>query len=203
MRECRRRAVGDLPDGLAFAGLDLDAVDRELDAAHRYDPYVRRKCFIDRRSAGWARAWPRPQIEASRMAADRLVEQRLVPAARRHQRDRLLGADPAGRALAAALVLEEAHQVDARPRGCRRWSDRMMTAAEPMKLPCASSVPKSRRQSPSDAGRMPLRRTARHVGLEGVAGQHAAADIRRSSSRTVTPAGAILTPGSTTRPDTE
>ena len=35
-------------------------------------------------------------------------------------------------------------------------SDRMITAAEPMKLPCGSSVPKSSGMSPIDAGRMPL-----------------------------------------------
>ena len=35
-----------------------------------------------------------------------------IPVRRAHQLDRLLGADPARRALAAALVLEEAHQVE-------------------------------------------------------------------------------------------
>src|ERR1044072_8253417 len=40
-----------------------------------------------------------------------LVEQRAVPDWSLHEHARLLRADPAGRALAAAFVLEEAHQV--------------------------------------------------------------------------------------------
>src|SRR5262245_51712213 len=41
----------------------------------------------------------------------KLVQQRLVPRPGCHQLDGLLGSDTAWRALAAALVLEEAHQV--------------------------------------------------------------------------------------------
>src|SRR5439155_4827142 len=41
-----------------------------------------------------------------------LRQQRLVPGPGCHQRGGLLGAGPAGRALAATLVLEEAHQVE-------------------------------------------------------------------------------------------
>src|SRR5258707_11922538 len=41
-----------------------------------------------------------------------LLEQRLVPARPLHQLDGLLGAGAARRALAAALVLEEPHQVE-------------------------------------------------------------------------------------------
>src|SRR5258708_24795197 len=40
-----------------------------------------------------------------------LLEQALVPRSARHQFRGLLGPHPAGRALAAAFVLEEAHQV--------------------------------------------------------------------------------------------
>ena len=58
-------------------------------------------------SSGLAAAWPRPQIEASVMAADSFFEQRFVPGLALHQLDRLLRADAAGRALAAALVLEK------------------------------------------------------------------------------------------------
>src|SRR5262249_35115364 len=41
-----------------------------------------------------------------------LRQQRLIPGSGCHQRSGLLGSRPAGRALAAALVLEEAHQVE-------------------------------------------------------------------------------------------
>src|SRR5260370_21397239 len=41
-----------------------------------------------------------------------LAEQRLVPRAGRHQLHGLLSARPAGRALAAALILEELHQIE-------------------------------------------------------------------------------------------
>src|SRR5262245_47510617 len=41
-----------------------------------------------------------------------LGQQRLIPGAGCHQLGGLLGSRPAGRALAAALVLEEAHQVE-------------------------------------------------------------------------------------------
>src|SRR3954447_26249384 len=41
-----------------------------------------------------------------------IVEQLFVPARAVHQHDRLFGADPARRTLAAAFVLEEAHQIE-------------------------------------------------------------------------------------------
>src|SRR3970040_373212 len=44
--------------------------------------------------------------------AAELLQESLVPNLLRHQLRRLLGADPARRALAAALVLEESHQVE-------------------------------------------------------------------------------------------
>src|SRR6266851_2672785 len=60
------------------------------------------------------RIWGRLAEAADRRIAHggrELIEQAFVPRSIRHQLRRLLGPDPAGRALAAALVLEEAHQV--------------------------------------------------------------------------------------------
>src|SRR6516225_8288927 len=61
------------------------------------------------------RIWSRLAEAANRGVAHRrgkLSEERLVPRPRRHQHRSLLGADPAWRALAAALVLEELHQIE-------------------------------------------------------------------------------------------
>ena len=105
--------------------------------------------------SGFEAAWPRPQIEASRIAWLNSSSSSRFQTALLHQHRRLLGADPARRALAAALVLEEAHQVERRALHARPVSDRMTTAAEPMKQPYFSSVPKSSGMSSIDAGRMP------------------------------------------------
>ena len=84
------------------------------------DRHVRssRKCFSTCLT-GFIAAWPRPQIEASPMTRVNSCEQRFVPTRRAHQLDRLFGADPAGRALAAALILEEAQAGSAPPPSCR------------------------------------------------------------------------------------
>jgi hypothetical protein len=68
--------------------------------------------------------------------------------------DRLLGADAARRALTAALVLKEFEEVQ-RDVAHVVLVGQTTTAAEPMKQPCGSSVPKSSGMSSIDAGRMP------------------------------------------------
>src|SRR5262249_57497861 len=60
-------ALRRLPDGLALFGFDLDAIDGEFD--HRAIPTSEGKCFMTEVMELGA-AWPRPQIEASRMATD-------------------------------------------------------------------------------------------------------------------------------------
>src|SRR5260370_8220861 len=69
MRDVDVVALGGLPDGLAIARLDFSAIDREFDRAHRAIPTSAGKCFITEVIELGA-AWPRPQIEASRMATD-------------------------------------------------------------------------------------------------------------------------------------
>src|SRR6185369_13452106 len=46
MRDVDAVALGGLPDGLAVARLDVGAVDRELDRAHRVIPTSEGKCFM-------------------------------------------------------------------------------------------------------------------------------------------------------------
>ena len=112
------------------------------------------KCFMTDVSELGA-AWPSPQIEASRMAtessASRFSSQPRaaisltafsVPTRQGVHWPQLSSSKKRIRLSAASLMSS--------------WSDRITTAAEPMKLPCGSSVPKSSGMSPSDAGRMPL-----------------------------------------------
>src|SRR5262245_16904100 len=146
--------VGCLPDRLALAGLDVLAVDRELDAAHRTIPTSEGKNFItDVIELG--AAWPSPQIDASRMATD--------------SSDRSSSFQPRAAISLTAFSVptrQGVHwpQLSSMKKRIRlraaslmsSLSDRITTAAEPMKLPWASSVPKSSGTSPSEAGRMPL-----------------------------------------------
>ena len=97
----RHRPVAAVDPG--FRGID------ESSTAHRFRSS--RKCFSTCLT-GFIAAWPRPQIEASLITC---AARRSSGSSQRgvgHQLDRLLGADAARRALAAALVLEEAHQVE-------------------------------------------------------------------------------------------
>ena len=81
-------------------------------------------------------------------------------------------------------------------------SERTTTAAEPMKQPCGSSVPKSRGMLSIDAGRMPPEAPPGRYPLSmwpsAMPPQYSS-----MSSRKVMPAGASFTPGFFTRPETE
>ena len=126
-------------------------------------------------SAGFGAACPRPQIDASIMACDSSASNGWFHLRCFHQRHRLGGADAAGRALAAGLVVEELHQVDRRFRRLVPVAAEITTAAEPMKQPCGCSVSKSSGMSPFDAGRMPPEAPPGQVAVELVAVEHAAA----------------------------
>ncbi len=91
---------------------DLDSRLRGNDELVMRDHVNRssRKCFSTCLT-GFIAAWPRPQIEASLITCVSSSSKRLVPVRRGQQLDGLLGAGAARRALAAALVLEEAQQV--------------------------------------------------------------------------------------------
>src|SRR5208282_556243 len=104
----------------------------------------------------------------------KLLEQLLVPPRALHQLDRLLGADPAGRALAAALVLEEAHEVQSHALhvvfvGENHDGGRADEAA--VRLERAEVERDVRQRGRQDAARRP----AGQIALEDVALRHAAA----------------------------
>src|SRR4029453_12083843 len=71
MRNVYALTLGDLPDRLAIERLDLFAVEREF---HRFGLAVARSHLVAFRRyqlpRGFGAAWPRPQIEASRMAVE-------------------------------------------------------------------------------------------------------------------------------------
>jgi hypothetical protein len=110
MRDRGAEALGRLPDGLARQGLDLAPVEDEGDGFGHHEISFG-KYFITERM-GFGAAWPRPQIEASAMAVDSSFSRSVSQRSLLHELDGLLAADPAGRALAAGLVLEELEQVD-------------------------------------------------------------------------------------------
>src|SRR5262249_15489518 len=139
-------ALRHLPDGLALASFDLGAVDGELDRAHRTIPTSAGKCFMTDVTAFGA-ACPSPQIDASRMATDsslRSFSSQLlfiisftafsVPARQGVHWPQLSSSKKRMRLSAASLMSSR--------------SDKITTAAEPMKLPCGSRVPKSSGMSP-------------------------------------------------------
>ena len=113
---------------------------------------------------GFIAAWPTPQIEASVMTAVSSSNSVSSHFGLFHQLDRLFSTNPARRTLAATLILEKAKRFSATSR-MESLSDRTTTAAEPMKQPCCSSIPKSSGMSAIEAGRMPPTRR-RKVRLE-------------------------------------
>src|SRR6202035_6080732 len=70
MRNFAALAFCDLPDGLAVDGLDLLAVELELDFCHSAASLGRNSSgkYLITVVSGFEAAWPRPQIEASRIA---------------------------------------------------------------------------------------------------------------------------------------
>ena len=134
MRDLLLVPLGDLPDGLAGLGLDLLAIELEGDlAAHLSSlslnalPGASLTLDLGKRLEARLFQILREELDhghqriGSRLAeaADRgighdlrqVLEQGRVPRLLRHKLNGLLGAIPAGRALAAALVLEELHEV--------------------------------------------------------------------------------------------
>ena len=76
--------------------------------------------YLITQSTGFGAAWPRPQIDASRITCDSSASSGRSQCGCSISVERLGGAGAARRALAAGLVLEEAHQVARRvDRACR------------------------------------------------------------------------------------
>ena len=127
MRQLDVEAARGAEDRLARADVDLVAVDEErvgllsafvmrAHGASRHQVSQRFRQFLGEIFQHAEQRIRRRLAEAAdRGVAHRgrqLGQQRRVPRALRHQLDGLLGADAAGRALAAAFVLEELHQVE-------------------------------------------------------------------------------------------
>src|SRR5207302_608721 len=156
MRNFAALAFGDLPDGLAVDGFDLLAVELELDFCHSAASFGTNSSgkYLITKVSGFEAAWPRPQIDASRIAS---------PSSSRRSRSQL----PPSISFAAFCVptRQGVHcpQLSSSKKRIRfraapftsSWSERMMMAAEPMKQPYFSSVPKSSGMSSIAAGRIP------------------------------------------------
>src|SRR5260370_23943104 len=156
MRDFAALAFGHLPDGLAIDGLDLLAVEFELDLGHSAAAFGRNSSgkYLMTDVSGFEAACPRPQIDASRIAwLSSSSNSRShtgfsissaafwVPTRQGVHWPQLSSSKKRIRFSAAPFTLS--------------CSDRMMIAAEPMKQPYFSSVPKSSGILSIDAGRMP------------------------------------------------
>src|SRR5712692_3929489 len=156
MRNFAPLAFCNLPDGLAVDGLDLLAVKLELYFCHSAASFGMNSSgkYLMTVVSGFEAAWPRPQIDASRIAwLNSSSNSRSqtgfsissaafwVPTRQGVHWPQLSSSKKRIRFSAAPFTLS--------------WSDRMMTAAEPMKQPYFSSVPKSSGILSIDAGRMP------------------------------------------------
>src|SRR3974377_1733257 len=110
--------------------------------------------YFSTQSSGFGAAWPRPQIEASRMAADSSVNSEVshgplaislaafsVPTRQGVHWPQLSSSKNLTRLSATAFISS--------------LSDKITTAWEPTKQPYFSSVPKSSGTSAIEAGRMP------------------------------------------------
>src|SRR5205814_2404839 len=158
MRDLSSLALSHLPDRLARPRLHLLAVEKK---AHRVFHRVRTvaharssaKCF-SAIFTGFIAACPRPQIDASVIT--------LASSSRRGPSH--LGS-ASSRTTFSVPTRQGVHwpQLSSSKNFSRfrvtalmsSLSDNTITAAEPMKQPCGSSVPKSSARSPMDAGRMP------------------------------------------------
>src|SRR5882757_2786060 len=156
MRNFPALAFCDLPDGLAVDGLDLLAVEFELDFCHSAASLGTNSSgkYLITEVSGFEAAWPSPQIDASRMTwLSSSSSSRFqtgfsinsaafwVPTRQGVHWPQLSSSKKRIRLSAAALMSSR--------------SDSTTTAAEPIRQPCGSSVPKSSGMSARLAGRMP------------------------------------------------
>src|SRR3954469_25947029 len=201
MRNLAALTFCNLPDRLACIGLDLLAVELERNLRHSAASLNSSGKYLITVDSGFDAACPSPQIEASRIAwlnSSRRARFQTgccissaafwVPTRHGVHWPQLSSSKNFIRFNAAARTLS--------------FCDRITIAAEPMKQPYFSSVPKSSGISSIDAGRMPPEappgRYAWKVCPSAMPPQNSSI-----SSRTVTPAGASFMPGFLTRPDTE
>src|SRR6516162_10859675 len=154
MRDLGALTLGDLPDGLAGPGLHHLAIEFELDLGHSAASLNSSGKYLITEVSGFAAAWPKPQIDASRIAwlnsssswvfqTGRSINCAAFCVPTRHgvHWPQLSSSKKRIRLSAAAFTLS--------------CCDRITIAADPMKQPYFSNVPKSSGMSSIDAGRMP------------------------------------------------
>src|ERR1700740_1189650 len=154
MRNLLALALCHLPDGLAGLGLDLLAVELELDLGHSAASLNSSGKYLITEARGFEAAWPNPQIEASRIAwlnsssncrfqtgFSIRIAAFWVPTRHGVHWPQLSSSKKRIRFKAAPRTLS--------------CCDRITIAAEPMKPPYFSRVPKSSGMSSIDAGRVP------------------------------------------------
>src|SRR5208282_320365 len=139
VRDFVAEAIGHLPDGLAGSGLDLAPIHRELDRlAHAKSS----RKYLNTLSSGLGAAWPRPQIEASRIAAES------SSSSFSSHRGRSISLTAFSVPTRQGVHWPQLSSSKKRMRFkatlfMSSLSERTTMAAEPMKQPCGSSVPKS------------------------------------------------------------
>src|SRR5262249_19102000 len=142
MRDLVALAFGHLPDGFAGLGLDLLAVELELDLGHSAASLNSSGKYLITEASGFEAAWPNPQIEASRIAwLNSSSNLRFQPGSSTRfapfgvpTRHGVHGPHPSSS--------KKRIRLSAAPRTLS-FCDRITIAAEPMKQPYFSSVPKS------------------------------------------------------------
>src|SRR5690606_32112181 len=147
-----------LPHGFAGQGRDLPPVEREADEvlrlAHRAasDAVLLKKAKIER--TGLGAAWPRPQMEASRITEERssIRSRSQSPASMR----RTILSAPARQGVHCPQLSVRKKRMRLSATALRSsLSESTTTAWLPTKAPCRSSEPKSSGTSARAAGRMP------------------------------------------------
>src|SRR5215470_17630957 len=154
MRNVLTLPLRHLPDALAGLGLDQLAVELELDLGHSAASLNSSGKYLITEDSGFEAAWPNPQIEASRIAwlnsssncrfqtgCSIRIAAFCVPTRHGVHWPQLSSSKKRIRLSAAPRTLS--------------FCDRITIAAEPMKQPYFSSVPKSSGMLSIDAGRMP------------------------------------------------
>ena len=159
------------------------ALQRPLACGHGVHARSSSSCgkYLITQSTGFGAAWPRPQIEASRITCDRSAS-----SGRSHLRLRRSAPRPwrcrRGRACTGRRTRARRSASGCAPRRRRvSWSDSTITAAEPMKQPCGCSVSKSSGRSASRRRQDAARRAAGQVAVEARARRACRRSTRRSA----------------------
>src|SRR5215467_3659294 len=155
---------------------------------------------LHRRDEGIGRSLSKPADGRIAHGLGEFGKQLLIPLALLKQGDRLVATDTAGRTLAAGFVLEETEEIDG-DLGNIVFVGKDDDGMAADKAPYLSRVPKSSGTSARLAGRIPPEAPPGRYALNSCPSSIPPANS--ISLRAVMPAGATLTPGFFTRPETD